>query len=171
MGQGGEERQPSISPMRLVAYASNRTGPWHIYVRSLSQDNSPDLTPDLEAAQSPVWSPDGQRLAFEATTSGVTSIYTSDPRGGSRVRVTNGESFDGQVSWAPDGKSLIYVIEREGHQAIVRLTLANSVDQEIREFVEGHIFDFGYSADGRSFAVTRGNWQHDVVLISDLGQR
>jgi TolB protein len=100
--------------MRLVAYASNRTGPWHIYVRSLTQDNSQDVTPDLDSAQSPVWSPDGQHLAFEATTSGVTSIYTSDPRGGSRVRVTNAESFDGQVSWAPDGKRFAFAGLRGG---------------------------------------------------------
>jgi len=87
-----------------------------------------------------------------------------------RIEFTRGGLSGYRIQWAPDGRSLIYVIEREGHQAIVRLSLANSMGQEIMEFFEGHIFDFGYSADGRSFAVTRGNWQHDVVLISDLGQ-
>jgi hypothetical protein len=32
------------------------------------------------------------------------------------------------------------------------------------------LFDFGYSPDGKFFAATRGEWQHDVVLITTLRQ-
>ena len=39
--------------------------------------------------------------------------------------------------------------------------------QKTLEF-EDEVFDFGYSSDGQLLAVTRGGWQHDVVLISDL---
>jgi len=32
------------------------------------------------------------------------------------------------------------------------------------------LFDFGYSIDGRSLAITRGSWLSDIVLISGLRQ-
>jgi hypothetical protein len=32
------------------------------------------------------------------------------------------------------------------------------------------LFDFGYSVDGRSLAITRGGWLSDIVLISGLRQ-
>ena len=61
-------------------------------------------------------------------------------------------------------------IERNGQQAIIRLPLDGSPDEAVIGLGEDNLFDFGYSADGQSFAVTRGSWQHDVVLISDLSQ-
>ena len=30
------------------------------------------------------------------------------------------------------------------------------------------LFDFGYSVDGQSLAITRGGWLSDIVLISGL---
>jgi hypothetical protein len=32
------------------------------------------------------------------------------------------------------------------------------------------LFDFGYSPDGRSFALNRGVWLNDLVLISGLNE-
>ena len=39
--------------------------------------------------------------------------------------------------------------------------------EEVAKFDQNDLFDFDYSADGQ-FAVTRGVWKWDVVLISDL---
>ena len=33
---------------------------------------------------------------------------------------------------------------------------------------DDELADFSYSPDGQSLAVTRGGWQHDIVLIRDL---
>jgi hypothetical protein len=38
------------------------------------------------------------------------------------------------------------------------------------ELNEDDIFDFGYSPDGQQLAVTRGDWQFDVVLVNGLNQ-
>lgn len=39
--------------------------------------------------------------------------------------------------------------------------------EEVAKFDQNDLFDFDYSADGQ-FAVTRGAWKWDVVLINDL---
>ncbi|MBA3451000.1 MAG: PD40 domain-containing protein, partial [Chloroflexia bacterium] len=51
----------------------------------------------------PVWSPDGSRFAF---TSDETMIVIGDPRGG-RELVEVDEALSGEVTWSPDGQTLL----------------------------------------------------------------
>jgi len=73
-----------------------------------------------------------------------------------------------RILWTADGKSLIYAGEFAGEQAILRQGVSGGLPEEIASFGEDEIFDFGYSFDFQYLAVTRGEWQHDVVLLSDL---
>jgi hypothetical protein len=79
------------------------------------------------------------------------------------------ERFSGsRLQWTPDGKALIYAATSEGKTAIIKQSLDGGPPEEIANFDEDALFDFGYSMDGRFLAVTRGGWQHDIVLISGL---
>ncbi len=109
---GSDDRQPNISAQRELAWASNRTGAWHLFTRSLSGGNAIDLTPQDASAEAPVWSPDGQRLLFEIANSGVTNLFMSDARGGNRVKVTEGEAYDGQATFAPSGNRFAFASKR-----------------------------------------------------------
>ena len=68
-----------------------------------------------------------------------------------------------------DGKVLVYGGERNGVRALMKQSLNGGLTEEPLNFDTEELFDFGYSADGR-LAVTRGGWQHDIVLISGLNQ-
>ena len=74
------------------------------------------------------------------------------------------------LRWSADGKALIYGVERNGMTALIKQPLNGSPPEEIMSFDEDELFDFGYSYDGQSLAVTRGGWQHDVVLIRDFNR-
>ncbi|HET9481301.1 MAG TPA: hypothetical protein VFP98_06045, partial [Candidatus Polarisedimenticolia bacterium] len=52
---------------------------------------------------SPVFSPDGTRLAFISNISGVPQVWTVDARGGWPTQVTALEDPVGGVDWSPDG--------------------------------------------------------------------
>jgi hypothetical protein len=54
--------------------------------------------------------------------------------------------------------------------SLMRQTLDGRPPLEVAEFERYDLFDFGYSFDNRSLAVTRGAWQHDVVLISGFAR-
>ncbi len=109
-----EDRQASVSRTGTVAFAENRSGAWHILTRGLNAAETIDLTPDLASAQRPVWSPDGQRLAFEVTNGSATNIVVSDARGQNRVQVTGGDAYDGQASFSADGRRLVFAGQRGG---------------------------------------------------------
>ena len=58
------------------------------------------------------WSPDGRRIAYAANEEAPSAgIYTSDPDGGDRRRLTPPRApfVDDSPLWSPDGKSLLFV--------------------------------------------------------------
>ena len=76
-----------------------------------------------------------------------------------------------RIQWARDGKSLVYAAVGNGETAIVRQALEGGPPEKVMDFSEDELFDFGYSFDRQLFAVTRGEWKYDIVLISDLVHR
>ena len=57
------------------------------------------------------------------------------------------------------------------HEDLARQPMNGGQIEEILSFDDDEPFDFGYSPDGRYVAVTRGEWQQHIVLISDLTPR
>ena len=75
-----------------------------------------------------------------------------------------------RMQWAPDGKSLIYAVEQHGRAGPVGQIVDGLPIGDSSPNGEYQLFDFGYSSDGQQIAMTRGDWQRDIVLISDLIQ-
>ncbi len=119
----GDARQPRVSSTGTLVYTSNRTGAWHIYTRPLAGGTAVDLTSDLASAQGPVWSPDGQHLAFEVTESGSTNIMLSDAHGQNRQTLTGAEGYSGQVSFSPKGDRLVYASQKSDEWGIYVMDL------------------------------------------------
>jgi serine/threonine protein kinase len=65
-----------------------------------------DATPDL----SPVWSPDGSRIAFSAARAGGTGIYQKASDGAGKEQVLLGATDEARVpnDWSRDGRFLLY---------------------------------------------------------------
>jgi Tol biopolymer transport system component len=58
---------------------------------------------------SPVWSPDGTKIADVSDQSGSDEIFVSDANGPNRVQITQLKGPRvGSLSWSPDGKTLIF---------------------------------------------------------------
>jgi len=64
---------------------------------------------------SPVFSPDGTKLAMVLSKDGNPDIYVLDLRTRDLKRVTNHFAIDTEPSWTPDGRSLIFTSERGGN--------------------------------------------------------
>ena len=58
---------------------------------------------------SAAWSPDGKRVAFESSRSGVHHIYVQSADGtGTEELITNGEHGQYLGDWSPDGRSILF---------------------------------------------------------------
>ncbi|MEA2720960.1 MAG: hypothetical protein QOJ39_2824 [Candidatus Eremiobacteraeota bacterium] len=73
------------------------------------------LTPDRKSVQSPIWSPNGDRIAFLSPggEKKTPQIWVLPVDGGEATRVTDAERGIDGFAWRPDGRELAYVTNDE----------------------------------------------------------
>lgn len=109
---GAFEREASLRPDgRAVAYWSDATGEYQLYVRDLERDAAPQPLTSFTSGfrYRPVWSRDGKRLAFTDET-GAIVIFDVDTR---RTTSVDRETWSAgveptELAWSPDGAWLAY---------------------------------------------------------------
>jgi len=96
-------------PAGLLAFASDRSGKYDIYVTDPKTPDSPkDLTADSTGAnRHPAWAPDGQQIAFASDRSGKFEIYVMKADG-SGVRQLTNDGPNTQPAWSHDGSTIAY---------------------------------------------------------------
>jgi Tol biopolymer transport system component/S1-C subfamily serine protease len=102
----------------LIAFASDRTGNYDVYVMQPDGTNVQNLTQHPAKDGDPSWSPDRRYLAFDSDRGGDADIYILDLGSGlTPPRVIPGIQGTGdQIHpvWAKDGQRLAYVSSEDG---------------------------------------------------------
>jgi TolB protein len=92
----------------------------------------------MDQPHSFTWSPDGSRLAFVVGNAAFvyapnaigniapSSIWTVPVNGGRPEQVTDASSLNTSPVWTPDGRSLLFISDRDGSRDIYRVDLAHS---------------------------------------------
>ena len=100
---------PRISPDGgRVAYGSNRTGVYSIWVLDLETKSEQQLFGALKLSN-PDWSPEGREIVFFSSREGQPDLWVASvDRGAPRRLVTN---VNGRhPKWSPDGRAIAYVV-------------------------------------------------------------
>ena len=79
--------------------------------RLLELIQSPPGRPDV---QTPVWSPDGRRIAFLSRRDGNKALYVMNADGSGQRRLTRDASNSATPAWSPDGRKLAFESVRNG---------------------------------------------------------
>ena len=113
-GDANGGAQPSPDG-KWIAFLSDRDGWDHLYVMPAAGGDPVQITKGKFEAWRPQWSPDSQRIAFDANSEGkygVRQLYVATIAGNpSRARIAQVTSERGTniaPQWSPDGKRLVY---------------------------------------------------------------
>jgi Tol biopolymer transport system component/DNA-binding winged helix-turn-helix (wHTH) protein len=146
---------------RLVYSALYRNA--NIWKLALDGRNPPSVTPLVHSTfdeETPDYSPDGQRLAFASTRTGVEELYISGAAGSNPLQVTSmGGSQCSNPRWSRDGKAILFNSRREGSAdlyllrpetgALRRITDDPAEELEPRWSRDGRVIYFGSNRTGR----------------------
>jgi TolB protein len=152
---------PSDSTNRKVAFVSDRDGWPTIYEINADGSDLHAVRPAEASAFAgrPVWSPDGQFLAF--------SVYYNDDRdtivnvvsrdGDSSSFTVSGSNLDASPSWSPDSKQIVFVSNRDaGLWQLYTTTITTGREQQLVSDRTGDDYSAVWSPDGQQIAFVRG---------------
>jgi eukaryotic-like serine/threonine-protein kinase len=91
-------------------------------------------------------------------------LISADPR------IAGGPSsynYNNNLSFAPDGKSVAYIVRERGVDNIFVQPLDGSAGRQVTDFTSENISQFQWSPDGKTLAVARVHDTSDVVMLSE----
>ena len=182
----GEVYNPSWSPdgSRIV-FSALKGGVSDLYVYTLDSGELRQLTADVFADLHPAWSPDGQTIAFatDRFTSNVDSLQFGALRIGlldMRTGLVKPLLEDGgrvkQINpqWAPDGRAIYFVSDRDGVSNVYRMDIAAQALRQMTHVAGGVSGITGTSpalavaaqSGALAFSIYRGG-RYEIQIISE----
>lgn len=105
------EFDPDLAPnQNAIAFVwTGKDKNFDIYLKDLDGETPRRLTKTPGFDGSPVWSPDGQRIAYMSSGDGACGIFITSVTGGDRKRVADcGYHDESALDWSPDGRFLVF---------------------------------------------------------------
>ena len=140
--------QPAVSARSLAfAYAGD------LWVANLDGSNVRRLTSDIGEESSPIFSPDGKLIAFNAQYEGNTDVYVVPVEGGLPKRLTYHPGVDLVQAFSPDGKAVLFTSARAvftgRYRQLFSVPVAGGVETQLEI---PHAARATYSPDGKRIA-------------------
>jgi TolB protein len=153
----------------ILAFSSSHEGSSEIYTIDYSGKNLRRLTRSYAIDVSPVFSPDGRRIAFVSDRGGTPQIYVMEADGGSPRRITFQGSYNTAPSWSPDGDHIAYTARINGKNQIVVVKFDGTDMRQLTS--EGNNESPSYSPDGLFIAFDSDrNGKREIFIMRANGE-
>ncbi len=105
-----DDVDPAVSPDgKKMAFASNRTGDFQIYIVTFGEAGVVQLTQSGKDDRNPHWSPDGTKIIFESKRTGRGDLYETAADGSSGyLQLTDRPDIEAYPVYAPKGEGLLF---------------------------------------------------------------
>lgn len=94
----------------------------------------------------PVWSPEGNRIAFQSDRSGIWEIYNMNIDGSNVVKITDIGTNSTEPAWSPDGSQIVFMAEKPDSVGDVMpfhdLYVFDTITHELFNITKDFFYDF-----------------------------
>lgn len=165
---------PNISPDgKLIIFTRgwvdkmNDRGASNLWIADIKGERIRELTHGNWRDSSPVWSPDGKRIAFLSDRDGTTQIHVMWLDTREVAQLTHLERSPGSLRWSPDGKLLAFTMFFEDTNSILPVKLPKKPKGANWAKPAIIIDRLSWRRDGRG-PVPKG-YSHIFVMDAELG--
>ncbi len=133
-----------------IAYVVKSGGQFRLQIADADGQGAVTALSSSEPIISPVWSPDGSKLAYVSFEKKKPVVYVHTLASGQRQVVANFKGSNSAPAWSPDGRKLAVVLSKDGNSQIYlvnadgtgvqRLTQSGGIDTEPRFASDGSIY-------------------------------
>jgi len=125
---------PAWSPDgHLVAYSSNESGVWDIWILDLRSGERINLTNDVAIDRNPSWSPDERYLAYQSLRDDNWDLWKVEVRSKKKIRLTDSPSEEVDPTWFPLGDEIAFASNMDGDFDIYLLRIGKGKIERITD--------------------------------------
>jgi hypothetical protein len=141
-----------VAAGRIVYMAQDKPeDKWQIYVMRSDGSDPVKLTHVNSNNTSPIWSPDGRKIAFVSDRDGNREVYTMNADGNEPINLTQNAAEDWTPTWSPDGKRIAWASFRDHNWEIYAMNADGTAPVRLTNNTASD-YDPAWSPDGRTIA-------------------
>ena len=140
---------------KMVAFNSDRAGDMNIWLFTLADSSTRQLTTGHGGDFQPNWSPDEKRIAFFSSRSGSPNIWEVEVASGALKRLTSNSGVNVNAFYSPDGTLIAYQSDQSGRLEVWVMNSDGSNPRRLTNVgVTGHFMLWSPDGSGIVFRCT-----------------
>jgi Tol biopolymer transport system component len=150
---------------KMIAFNSDRTGEMNIWLHSIEERRSGQLTKGPGGDFQANWSPDGKRILFFSSRSGTADIWCVDVGSGELEQLTSTDAVNVNPFYSPDGKMIAFNSDETGRPEIWVMKADGSEPRQLCDTgVMGHFMRWSRGSDAIIFRSPGGGKPQTVCV-------